>query len=148
MSGRVEGSATLVLGHLNECHYREDGRLHQTGLPSMRVHRDFVYVYDRGSDRLSVHFAAGTTRGPLMCHLRVLPPEEAKKLQPRHIPALSWRLQGMHLCGADTYQVTHYIAFDGTAVQSMEVVYEVRGPDKDYTSWATYTRAASVAEFN
>ena len=143
-SGRMIGQATFVANDGNACRYREDGLLHRAGMPPVRVHREYVYTYDRGNDRLSVHFAAGAERGSLMCHLRVMPPgegeEETPSLQFRRSSSRSWRLEGVHLCRADTYQVMHHVTIAGTAMQAMEVVYEVNGPDKDYTSRAVYTR--------
>ena len=143
-SGRVIGKATFVPSNGDACRYREDGLLHRVGMSPVRVHRDYVYVYDRSKDRLSVHFAVGADRGALMCHLRVLPPEqEAPASRPSHMP-IRWRLQGVHPCSADTYQVMHHVTLADTVVQAMEVVYEVSGPTKDYTSWAEYTRPAAA----
>ncbi len=144
-SGRVVGRATFVPSSSDACRYHEDGLLHRAGMSPVRVHRDYVYVYDRSRDRLSVHFSAGAECGYLMCHLRLLPPdgEKAPAMWPSHMPT-SWRLQGVHPCGADTYQVMHHVTIAGTAVQAMEVVYEVSGPTKDYTSWAEYTRPVAA----
>jgi len=143
-SGRVIGRATFVPSSSDACRYREDGLLHRPGMQPVRVHRDYVYVYDRSEDRLSVHFAAGANRGALMCHLRVLPQhEEGPALRHSHMPT-SWRLQGVHPCGADTYRVMHHVSLAGTTVQAMEVVYEVSGPTKEYTSWAEHTRPAGA----
>ena len=144
-SGRVIGQASFVASSGDACRYREDGLLHRVGVSPLRVHRDYVYVYDRSKDRLSVHFAAGADRGSLMCHLRVLPPEdEAHALQPGPMPTRSWRLQGEHPCNADIYRVMHHVTLADTVVQAMEVVHEVSGPTKGYTSWAEYTRPAAA----
>ncbi|KAG2427264.1 hypothetical protein HXX76_012460 [Chlamydomonas incerta] len=51
-----------------------------------------------------------------------------------------WRAVGEHLCVRDMYYSSYRFWFQGVHLRKFQIQFVVKGPNKDYTSTATYTR--------
>ncbi|GLC41090.1 hypothetical protein PLESTM_001154700 [Pleodorina starrii] len=54
--------------------------------------------------------------------------------------AAGWRAVGEHLCVRDMYDASYRFSFQGLRLRQFEIEFRVKGPNKDYTATATYTR--------
>eukprot|EP00198_Chlamydomonas_reinhardtii_P009775 XP_001699112.1 flavin-containing monooxygenase [Chlamydomonas reinhardtii] len=119
----------------------------------MRVSKEYVYRYDSPSDRLDVFFAdAHGVPGGFFHSLRFLAPAEGapgpQHFQREEEPAADdaaddsgcWRAVGEHLCVRDMYYSSYRFWFQGVHLKKFQIQFVVQGPNKDYTSTATYTR--------
>ncbi|KAJ1989872.1 hypothetical protein GGI25_000023 [Coemansia spiralis] len=105
---------------VNELHYREQGVLSCGG--GLEFHREYVYRYVSSQGVISVYFVENG-RSDRLFHMLKFVEDGAKKAK------------GTHLCGDDMYNTT-YKVFD----DRFEVIHDVRGPRKCYTSVTTFRK--------
>ncbi|GLI62995.1 hypothetical protein VaNZ11_005853, partial [Volvox africanus] len=118
--------------------YDEQGQFAIQGGAVMRVRREYVYTYDSTADRVDVYFTdVGLRRGEFFHSLRFLPPEPP---QNGDGGGGCWRAVGDHLCVRDMYDASYRFSFQGFQLREFEIEFQVKGPKKDYTATATYTR--------
>ncbi|CAM6103566.1 unnamed protein product [Calypogeia fissa] len=142
-SGTVQGTATFTTTGHNEYLYSESGTLSLAGGQHFKVYRKYVYAYDSHANRIDVFFEKEGTRDYLFHSLKFLSrgsssvsggsKEELKV-------SSGWRAEGQHLCNKDMYYPSYLFEFQGNSLAKMEISYSVAGPQKDYTSVATYVR--------
>ncbi|GIL49855.1 hypothetical protein Vafri_6170 [Volvox africanus] len=125
--------------------YDEQGQFTIQGGAVMRVRREYVYTYDSTADRIDVYFVdAGMRRGGFFHSLRFLPPEPPQNDDDDGGGGGGdgcWRAVGDHLCVRDTYDASYRFSFEGIQLREFEIEFQVKGPEKDYTATATYTRS-------
>ncbi|CAM6103570.1 unnamed protein product [Calypogeia fissa] len=143
-SGTVQGTATFTTTGHNEYLYSESGTLSLAGGQHFKVYRKYVYAYDSHANRIDVFFEKEGTRDYLFHSLKFLSrgsssvslggsKEELKV-------SSGWRAEAQHLCNKDMYYPSYLFEFQGNSLAKMEISYSVAGPQKDYTSIATYVR--------
>ncbi|CAM6129754.1 unnamed protein product [Calypogeia fissa] len=143
-SGTVQGTATFTTTGHNEYLYNESGTLSLAVGQHFKVYRKYVYAYDSHANRIDVFFEKEGTRDYLFHSLKFLSrgsssvsggsKEELSKV------SSGWRAEGQHLCNKDMYYPSYLFEFQGNSLAKMEISYSVAGPQKDYTSIATYVR--------
>lgn len=55
-------------------------------------------------------------------------------------PSNAWTAKATHPCHPDTYEATYEWYFDKVALEGFRVVYNVKGPEKNYVSDTLYKR--------
>ncbi len=139
-SGTVEGTATFSVTDVSHQYlYSEIGELSMQRGHHFRVHRKYVYVYDKDTEQIDVFFENEGTRGSFFHSLHFLSPKCSEKGELNDMSG-GWKAEGEHLCSEDLYNVSYRFCFRGNHIEKMEISYHVKGPKKDYTSTATYSR--------
>ena len=99
--------------------------------------KQYIYQYDEPKDKLEVYFAkrdSGSSIDTLFHQIDFEVPSESAP------PKTPWGAKGSHWCSPDTYEVGYAFYFKGADVERWKIVYEVKGPKKDYTMETWYTR--------
>ncbi|KAF2755973.1 hypothetical protein EJ05DRAFT_502447 [Pseudovirgaria hyperparasitica] len=149
-SGTVEGSATFNTHNESvrdikegeEVMYEESGSFKTNNGLEFSVRRRYLYRYDPKSDEISVLFVKedGKTDDGLFVQLQILDGENDGITRKA-------RSKETHVCAADLYDAAYEFHTQkpsgGEGLGGMaefHVRYDVRGPQKDYTSATIYTR--------
>lgn len=135
-SGTVVGKISLFRGDkgCSDLVYVEKGRFTTSRGMSFDVNgSQYVYVLNEEEDCIDIFFAdkeTGRIRERIFVSLRVTGRDED-----------GWIAVGEpHLCGKDTYIVRFKLAFQGLALQKIEIQIDVKGPFKDYQSNTVLTK--------
>ncbi|CAM6085258.1 unnamed protein product [Calypogeia fissa] len=146
-SGTVQGTATFTTTGHNEYLYSENGDLTVTAGQKFKVYRKYVYVYDTLANRIDVFFEKEGTKDNLFHSLKFSSRENSSAAEREgsnneELSKISkgWRAEGRHLCNKDIYYPSYGFEFQGNSIAKMQISYSVKGPQKDYTSIATYVR--------
>ena len=146
-SGVFEGKATFTprgsaaQSEATELLYHEQGELKTDNGHILRANRKYIYRHDVDEDKTTAWFVT----------------EDSKHIEGReeidylfHDLEMSqdkngWAGRGEHLCGLDMYWAYYEFRLDKDVHENdkMDVFgirYKVKGPQKDYTSDAAYTR--------
>ncbi|CAI4216145.1 unnamed protein product [Parascedosporium putredinis] len=135
--------------------YIEEGTFESTLGFSFSATRRYVYRYDEAADILSVWFVCvdDAKKADYLFHeVEFLPQSpdastpasaSAPAPAPGGVPVV--RAKGIeakagHLCGDDYYSVRYEFGFKAVNLERWTVGYQVKGPKKDYTLHAVYTR--------
>lgn len=135
--------------------YIEEGTFESTLGFSFSATRRYVYRYDEAADILSVWFVCvdDAKKADYLFHeVEFLPQSpdasapasaSAPTPAPGGVPVV--RAKGIeakagHLCGDDYYSVRYEFGFKAVNLERWTVGYQVKGPKKDYTLHAVYTR--------
>lgn len=119
--GTIDGEAVFTLTEPDVLQYKEKGRLHLTDGPVLEALQEYVYRLEDG-DRLSVYFRDGR----LFHHLSLGDDGRTGG--------------GDHLCKMDFYQAAY--RFEGP--NAFTLIYNVKGPKKDYVSETHFIKLAAV----
>ena len=134
--------------------YIEEGTFNSTLGFSFSATRRYVYRYDEVTDTLSVWFVRvdDPKRADYLFHdVEFLPREEdddagdgagAFDSAGVHVGAKARGVKAKagHLCGGDYYSVEYEFGFKAVNLERWTTGYQVKGPKKDYTLHAVYTR--------
>ena len=150
-SGDFKGIATLTSlsrpasGYDEEFLYSEEGEfLTDQGL-RLNAHRRYIYRYQTAANRLTAWFVKSDneTAADYLFH--------ELHLRRRDIPGIpddeetAWAGSGHHLCIKDDYDAEYDFIVTKGEMKSWSLEYMVKGPEKDYKSVATYTKAPNDA---
>ncbi|KAI9728932.1 MAG: hypothetical protein M1828_000017 [Chrysothrix sp. TS-e1954] len=115
--------------------YVEEGSFRTEHGIGMAARRQYVYRYAEARDTLSVWFVREDgASADYVFHELDFGGEGAEQGKGR------WAAKAEHLCVDDMYRTRYGFSFAGVALDRFEVAHEVKGPAKDYTSTATYSR--------
>ena len=122
----------------NEYLYSEDGQFKTQQGFTLSATRRYVYRYHQGSNQISAWFVKsedGITVDYLFHVLKfpVTTPETERIIVKAH-----------HLCNEDNYWVQYIFQYHNYDLNELSIKYVVKGPNKDYTADATYTRDTKV----
>jgi hypothetical protein len=126
---RFPTDATFVAEYL----YIEEGTLALESGPSLPATRRYIYRYNEAEDKISAWFADedGENVGRLFNTWQFEEPSSGH---------LGWVARGHHWCDPDTYKNTCGFRFKGAMLDNFSIMYEVEGPNKDYSHHSTYAR--------
>lgn len=109
---------------------------------SFEVRNNYIWVHNPIEDKLNVYFEENGSRAHLFNTLRFLPdnsPEIIENMPNELIQLTGLKAISDHLCGNDNYKSAYLFQVDGNnKISRMDIVYNVLGPKKDYTSSTTY----------
>lgn len=114
--------------------YSEDGHFKTQQGFTLSAARRYVYRYQQDSNQISAWFIKsedGITVDYLF-HVLELPATTPE--------TESISVKAHHLCNEDNYWVQYIFPYHNSNLNELSVQYVVRGPNKDYTADATYTR--------
>jgi len=123
-TSHVKGEVTFCPRKDGSVKYREEGVFRINGR-EFEVFREYDYVL-RG-ELLEVYFVEGGERAHLFLSLKFRGRRDDETED--YVEATS-----DHLCIKDLYKGTFRVKFDGVAIEHVEMQYNVRGPQKDYTA--------------
>ncbi len=152
-SGNFEGKADFTRrlasdpdaeGSKTEYAYLEQGKLSTDGGMSFDAQRRYRYNYSEEDDRIDAYFDDSADKGFFHSQRFLAPGEEAREggmWAPWVGEAREgWCAMGEHLCAPDTYVAAYWFHFSGIHLSEWRVTYKVKGPNKDYVSYTTFTR--------
>ena len=118
--------------------YSENGDfITQQGL-TMRATRQYVYRYSRSTDAISVWFVKPDDGNAVDYFFHKL---DFRELDLDIDPGPKIRsASGFHLCVDDKYNASYTFHMNDSNITKWHAVFNVSGPNKDYTAKATYTR--------
>ena len=146
-SGTLSGLATLEsrsptdASFEDEYLYTENGEYVTEQGFMMKASRQYAYRYSRESGEASAWFVKtdGSAAVDYLFHRIGFGQTKLKYQTPEQKASVS--AQGHHLCIDDDYTAHYDFQFLGEMLQKWHVKYIVKGPSKDYTAHATYTRS-------
>ncbi|OCL10408.1 FAD/NAD(P)-binding domain-containing protein [Glonium stellatum] len=117
--------------------YVEEGVLTTDTGFTLNANRRYVYRYDEASDKISAWFVKddGKTVDYFFNEMQFQLPNPDTKAQGK-----GWIAKGAHLCEQDMYESLCEFRFRGASLDTFGIIYEVKGPKKDYTSESWYER--------
>lgn len=115
--GRASGVATFAYAEVNTINYREDLKVEPFKADSYEAFREYIYKYIKEEDKIIMYFK------DLQMFSELETCGESK-------------LSGEHVCSKDNYKVI----FDFLNEDKFVVLYDVKGPEKDYKMTTTYIR--------
>lgn len=120
---------------IGEYLYIEEGEFATTAGFKMNASRRYAFRYSEQTDKITSWFVKedGLTIDYLFLDLNLQP----KELAP---VANSWIATSRHHCAPDMYDATYDWRFEKAALGTFKVVYEVKGPQKNYISTTWYKR--------
>ena len=118
--------------------YSEQTELTTSSGSKLAGTQQYIYQYDEPKDKLEVYFAKRDSGSPLDSLFHRVDFEGPSENAP---PKMPWGAKASHWCSPDTYEVRYEFYFKGADVERWKIVYEVKGPKKDYTMETWYTRA-------
>lgn len=115
--------------------YVEEGTFTLDTGYSFQATRRYVYRYDARKDQISTWFVQedGESAERIFNELEFMRPPEGDKEK-------GWLAKSSHWCSPDTYKSRCEFRFRGAALQTFGIVYDVSGPNKDYTMESWYER--------
>ncbi|KAL5122043.1 hypothetical protein ACEQ8H_000260 [Pleosporales sp. CAS-2024a] len=117
--------------------YIEEGALKLDNGASFPATRRYIYRYNEATDKISAWFAEED--GASVANLfNTWTFEEPSGL------FVGWVAKGHHWCDPDTYKNTCEFRFKGAMLEQFNIVYQVEGPNKDYSHDSTYTRPTTA----
>src|SRR5258708_3648946 len=124
--------------------YLEQGKLSTDGGMSFDAQRRYRYNYSEEDDRIDAYFDDSVDKG-FFHSLRFLATGEEAREGGMWAPWVGearegWCAMGEHLCAPDTYVAAYWFHFSGIHLSEWRVTYKVKGPNKDYVSYTTFTR--------
>jgi hypothetical protein len=122
-------------GDILEYLYFESGTFSSTnGNLTIPAHRHYIYRYDPTSDSITVWFVkSDSTSVDYLFH--------EVSIVGCH-PRGGWEAKSEHLCKNDWYWPRYRFSFKaGGVLERLEIGYGVKGPKKEYNSFAEYLRA-------
>lgn len=121
--------------------YIEEGTFTSSLGFSFAATRRYIYRYDDVTDALSVWFVRveDPKRADYLFHeVEFLPRRDA--VDGAGVKGRGIAAKAGHLCGEDYYAVEYEFGFRAVVLEGWKVGYVVKGPKKDYTLDAVYTR--------
>ncbi|KAL8756390.1 MAG: hypothetical protein Q9184_004516 [Pyrenodesmia sp. 2 TL-2023] len=122
--------------------YAENGTFTADQGLTFQATKKYVYTYQRASDTICVYFVKpedGKTADYLFHELRFEESSEVKNIQKRQVEC-AIKASSYHLCDKDHYIPRYSFRLHNGALNDWNLVYEVKGPQKDYITEASYTR--------
>lgn len=122
--------------------YAETGTFTADQGLTFQATKQYVYTYQRASDTICAYFVKpedGKTIDYLFHELRFEENSAVKNLQQRQVECVI-KASGYHLCVKDHYTPRYSLRLKNAALHEWNLVYEVKGPQKDYITEASYTR--------
>ena len=144
-SGHFQGTAILDSrpptdeAYEAEYLYCEDGCLVTEQGLTIKAHRRYVYRYQEKSDTITIWFVKTDDENSvdyLFHELKPIKMTEEEVAIESHLV----RARGHHLCIDDDYDAEHVFNALGQELLNWNVMYQVKGPKKDYSISAAYTR--------
>ena len=143
-SGTLQGIATFAkripTDHVFDAEYlySESGDfITQQGL-TMRATRQYVYRFSRSTDAITVWFVKSDAGSAVDYFFHKL---DFRELDLGINPGSNiWSASGFHLCVDDNYNANYNFHKNDSFITKWHAVFNVKGPKKDYTAKATYTR--------
>jgi hypothetical protein len=119
-AGRIEGRAVFTRSK-DILRYREDGLFFRKDKETLKVFREYDYLYNREKDQICVYFT-----------------EEPKRLfhTLEFYHNLPITAKATHLCQCDTYEAL----YEFTSSDEFTLAYCVKGPKKDYSITTIFNR--------
>ncbi|KAF2033884.1 hypothetical protein EK21DRAFT_108674 [Setomelanomma holmii] len=116
--------------------YFEQGTFRMECGDSFPAHRAYVYRYNEATDKISAWFADtdGKTTTTLFNTWNIRTPRGEDDED-------GWVAEGYHWCAPDAYTNKCGFRFRGATIQDFDIVYTVKGPNKDYTHESKYERS-------
>ncbi|KAF1914840.1 hypothetical protein BDU57DRAFT_305818 [Ampelomyces quisqualis] len=113
--------------------YIEQGNFTMDSSVSAPVTRRYVYRYNEAADVITVWFTNqdGGSTGALFNTWTFEAPPSCHS---------GWLAKGYHWCAPDIYRNSCEFKFDGSALETFGITYQVKGPKKDYRHQSTYVR--------
>lgn len=120
--------------------YLENGTLKTDSGLVMPAHKNYAWRFSEDPEKIGVWFVKqdGKSVDNLYHELGFVVDEGRATVDGDG--KVTWKAKGDHLCEADMYVTAYTFTFDGVALERFEVVHQVKGPNKDYTSRTLYTR--------
>jgi hypothetical protein len=113
--------------------YIEEGTFKMDNGASFPATRRYIYRYNEATDAVTAWFVDEDGKSVATLF-------NTWAFESPHAPHLGWVAKGYHWCDPDTYKNTCEFIFEGAALQSFDITYQVEGPNKDYSHQSWYAR--------
>jgi WD40 repeat protein len=146
-SGTFEGTATLDerpcsdSEYDQELLYSEKGTFTMSNGLALQGTRQYAYRYQKALQRITAWFVTldDEARVDYLFHQVEFRARQVAADQGHDVHA-----QGHHLCIKDDYNAAYSFPFQNSTLNTWSLTYLVKGPSKDYTASATFTRIADM----
>jgi len=127
-------------GYSQELLYIEDGTLITLQGYEMKATRRYVYRYSAEKDELTAWFVKEDAKTVDYLFHKVDFPVRSSDSTGNSTSGRSIRANAFHHCSPDDYTANYEFEFQGAALKSFTISYDVKGPRKDYITNARYWR--------